>query len=62
MPKPRPNETKDDYIGRCIGVLISEGKDKNQAAAICNSMWDEKDKMSAYKRALKDFQDRNEDI
>lgn len=54
MPKPRPNETKDNYIGRCIGVLINEGKPKDQAVAVCNSMWDE-NKMSAYEKALKDL-------
>lgn len=62
MPKPRPYEKKDEYISRCIPIVIAEGKSKEQAAAICNSYWDEKYKVSAYKRALKDFQDRNEDI
>jgi len=52
MPKPRPNETKDDYISRCVGVLINEGKQQNQAVAICNSMY-EQDKMSAYEKELK---------
>jgi hypothetical protein len=52
MPKPIPNETKDDYISRCVGVLINEGKPKDQAVAICNSMW-EQDKMSAYEKELK---------
>jgi hypothetical protein len=52
MPKPNPNETKDDYIGRCVGVLINEGKQQDQAIAICNSLW-EQNKMSAYEKELK---------
>jgi hypothetical protein len=44
MPKPRPTESKSEYISRCIPYVIKEGtaKDEKQAAAICNSMWEEK--------------------
>lgn len=34
-------ESKDDYIGRCIPQLISEGYDEEQAAAICYSSFEE---------------------
>lgn len=30
-----PGETKEDYVSRCIPVLIGEGYDQDQAAAIC---------------------------
>ena len=42
MPKPpKKNESKADYIKRCIPVVIRDGtaKDGKQAAAICHSMW-----------------------
>jgi hypothetical protein len=52
MPNPKPYEKKDDYISRCVGVLINEGKPTDQAVAICNSMWDEA-KMSAYEKTIK---------
>lgn len=44
MPTPKPNESKKEYIDRCIPIVINEGtaKDGQQAAAICNSMWKEK--------------------
>ena len=54
MPKPRPDETKDEYIGRCIGMLINEGKPESQAAAICNSMWEERN-MTAYEKELRKY-------
>lgn len=38
---PSPIETKDEFISRCIPVVIGEGKDEDQAAAICYSYWDE---------------------
>lgn len=38
---PIPGESKDDFISRCIPVVIGEGKDQDQAAAICYSYWDE---------------------
>ena len=48
------NESKNEYISRCIGMLINEGKPESQAAAICNSMWTE-NKMSAYEKTIKQY-------
>lgn len=41
MPEPpRKNETKKDFMSRCISYIITkEGKEKGQAWQICNSMW-----------------------
>ena len=43
MPKPKPGESEDDYVSRCIPIVLSEGTtdDSSQAAAICHSMWQE---------------------
>jgi hypothetical protein len=38
--EPSENETKDDFINRCMSYVVSEGKDNEQAYAICQSMWD----------------------
>ena len=40
--QPNPNETEDEFISRCVSVLINEGKDNEQAVAICYSMWEDK--------------------
>jgi len=37
---PTEGESKDDFIARCIPVLVKEGKDQTQATAICYSLWD----------------------
>jgi len=43
--KPQSGEREDDYIPRCIGVLVGdEGYDQDQAAAICYSTWREEHK------------------
>lgn len=42
MPKPAPYERRDKFLDRCIPMLIEEGKPPDQAAAICNSMFEEK--------------------
>ncbi len=43
MPQPpKPNETKDEFLGRCIPYLKNEGKPQDQSVAICYSMWREK--------------------
>ena len=39
--KPRGGESQDEFISRCIPVLINEGKPDDQAAAICYSYWKE---------------------
>lgn len=44
MPTPNDNETEDEFIDRCIPMLINEGKEPDQAVAICHSLWDNKDK------------------
>lgn len=42
LVEPRPDESKDEYVGRCIAYHVSaEGMDASQAAAICYTKWDE---------------------
>lgn len=43
-PKPGKDESKDDFLARCIPQLIDEGKDKDQAVAICHQLWRDKEK------------------
>jgi len=38
---PSKGEHEKDFIERCIKYVINEGKDSEQAIAICNSMWKE---------------------
>ena len=35
------NEKKDEFLPRCISYVINEGKESEQAVAICNSMWEQ---------------------
>ena len=39
MPVPKPGESKKDFIGRCVPIVISEGRPKDQSIAICYSIW-----------------------
>ena len=43
MPMPGKKETQEDFVSRCIPIVLEEGTAKNQkqAAAICFSMWRE---------------------
>lgn len=43
MPRPKAGEPREDYVGRCIPVVMAEGtaKDEAQAAAVCYSMYDQ---------------------
>lgn len=50
---PSKGERKDDFLPRCISYVINEGKDSEQAVAICNSIWEE--------HFAQDFQDSYDD-
>lgn len=43
-PVPREGEERDDFIERCIPIVLEDGtaEDQEQAAAICFSMWEER--------------------
>lgn len=42
MPEPNSGESHDDFIKRCIPIVIEDGTavDGAQANAICESLWD----------------------
>jgi hypothetical protein len=44
LAKPEPGETEEEFIPRCIKVVIKDGTatDEKQGFAICKSMWDNK--------------------
>lgn len=42
MPDPNEFTDKDSFLNTCIGEVISEGTGKDQAVAVCNSMWENK--------------------
>ena len=46
MPTPRDNEPRDEFIQRCIPMVIDEGtaQTPEQAYAICVSFYDNADK------------------
>jgi len=44
MPVPAENESRSDFVNRCIPIVLDDGtaEDEEQAAAICHSMFDDK--------------------
>lgn len=55
MPTPTPNETEEQFIERCIPIVINDGtaQSPEQAYAVCSSMY-EADK---FQRLLKELQE-----
>jgi hypothetical protein len=41
--EPKAVETEEEFIPRCISYMVGEGKDQDQAIAICYSKWENKD-------------------
>lgn len=46
MPEVRENESKPDYMKRCIPFVLDDGSasDEDQATAMCSTMWDDAQK------------------
>lgn len=46
LPTPNENESKNEFISRCISVLtnMNEFKSKSQRIAVCYSQWDKQEK------------------
>lgn len=59
IPQPQPNESENDFMSRCIDILVNEGTEQEQAIAICNSQWEER-KMIHCKALNKDFSSKKE--
>jgi HK97 family phage prohead protease len=45
MPTPRAGETEEEFIERCIPIVLEDGTadDDEQAVAVCYSMWEERE-------------------
>lgn len=55
IPKPKKDETKDDFIDRCMGneAMKEEFPDNDQRLAVCHDSWDkEKEKKSKSKENM----------
>lgn len=57
MPEVRSGELEKDYVARCIPVLIEEGKESDQAAAICHSMYKRHTNKAKLQKAINIFDD-----
>lgn len=47
LPKPRPNETQDQFMGRCMGdpTAMADFPKQDQRLAVCFSRWRDRNKM-----------------
>jgi hypothetical protein len=53
--EPGESENQDEFVSRCIGVLVGdEGYEQEQAAAVCYSKWQNRNKMSAMQFSIQD--------
>lgn len=46
MPKPQKDETKKEFIGRCMNYPDMQKYPASQRYAICQSLWEEHKKES----------------
>jgi len=67
--EPSQGESKNDFMPRCIEYIINEGKESEQAVAICLSLWEgrfQEDSYNDYPQSAKDNAERgirlNEEI
>jgi len=59
MPTPRADETQDEFIARCIPIVLedSTAEDSEQATAVCYSMWENRDEQGAEEPMSKNASD-----
>lgn len=43
MPTPRNDEDRQQFVERCVPVVLDDGtaRDQDQAVAVCNSLWEQ---------------------
>lgn len=53
MPQPKPNETSEEFIERCVRQVLADGAaaSQDQAVAICHRIWEEKEMKEQWTRA-----------
>lgn len=39
MPHPGSKETKQDFVSRCIPILVDEGREQKAAQGACYGIW-----------------------
>jgi len=39
IPQPTTGESESAFVSRCVSFLIDEGREKEQAVAICYDIW-----------------------
>lgn len=54
MPDPKKYDSQDDWMGACVPKRIDEGDKRDQAVAVCLSMWRKKEMESEVKDKLWD--------
>jgi hypothetical protein len=57
MPTPSKGEHESEFIPRCISILIKEGSDQEQAAAICYSKWNDNESFADENKVSFDYDD-----
>jgi membrane protein involved in colicin uptake len=52
--EPQAGETENDFMGRCVSDEVNNGKEQDQAVAVCMSIWGEKVKKEKEEKEAKE--------
>lgn len=55
MPDPNDFDNEKDFMAACVPMAVEEGKDQDQAVAICSAMWEDKGKKAKPTPEFKSF-------
>ena len=44
MPQPRKNESRDDWMERCVPFIMKENRSNPQAVAVCSAIYTDRAK------------------
>jgi hypothetical protein len=62
MPEPKAGESQNNFIARCVPIVMDEGNTQDQALGKCYGIWRQSKKKSLIeisKKLIKKLKDRN---
>lgn len=54
--EPKEGENENDFMGRCVPAMMDEGKEQDQAVAMCMSMFNKNKEQKEAEKKEKDWQ------
>lgn len=64
LPKPKPSESREEWMSRCMAsdLMNSEYPDSSQRAAVCSSIWDNKEAKMNKQLPIEEYKELDDEV